>query len=137
LLNHHKLVSEIFRETKTIAIIGLSPNLEKSSHKVAVFLQSKGFKIIPVYPKDDFILEQKVYKTLEDIEERVDMVNVFRKAEFVPEILRQIEKRGDVKTLWLQLGIVNDEVISMAKSLGLNAVQNRCVMIEYKKMENL
>ncbi|MDR1007056.1 MAG: CoA-binding protein [Campylobacteraceae bacterium] len=137
MLNHHKLVSEIFRETKTIAIIGLSPNLEKSSHKVAVFLQSKGFKIIPVYPKDDFILEQKVYKTLEDIEERVDMVNVFRKAEFVPEILRQIEKRGDVKTLWLQLGIVNDEVISMAKSLGLNAVQNRCVMIEYKKMENL
>ncbi|MDR2635973.1 MAG: CoA-binding protein [Campylobacteraceae bacterium] len=135
--NHHELISKIFRETKTVAVIGLSPDPNKPSYQVAAFLQSKGFKIIPIYPKEDFILGQKVYRNLEDIEERVDMVDVFRKAEFVPEVLKQIEKRGDVKALWLQLGIINDEAIDRARKLGLNAVQNRCTMIEYEKMENL
>ncbi|MDR0580375.1 MAG: CoA-binding protein [Campylobacteraceae bacterium] len=130
-------MKDIFQNTKSIAIVGLSPDFDKPSHKVAKFLQSKGFKIIPIYPKEDFILNEKVYRSLEDVKERVDMVNVFRKAEFTFEILKQIKKRDDVKTLWLQLGIVNDEAMDIVRSFGLNAIQDKCIMIEYKKMERL
>jgi len=134
-INEDILIKKIFQETKTIAIIGLSPNSEKASYKVAEFLQSKGFKIIPVYPKEDFILGEKVYKSLDDIKEKVDMVDVFRKADFAFEVLEQIKKRDDVKTLWLQLGIINDQVINEAHALGLDAIQDRCSAIEYQKLE--
>jgi predicted CoA-binding protein len=130
-------MKEIFWNTKSIAIVGLSPDSNKPSYKVAEFLQSKGFKIIPIYPKEDFILNQKVYRSLEDVKERVDMVNVFRKAEFAFEILNQIKKRDDVKILWLQLGIINNEAMNIAQSFGLDAIQDKCIMIEYKKMERL
>ncbi|MDR2081384.1 MAG: CoA-binding protein [Campylobacteraceae bacterium] len=131
-----EFLKEIFDNTKTIAVIGLSPNKDKPSHKAAAFMRSHGFRIIPVYPKEDFILGQKVYRSLDEIHERVDMVNVFRKAEFAFEILKQIEKRDDIKTLWLQLGIINDKAMEIAQSLGLHAVQDKCVMIEYKKLES-
>ncbi|MDR2789392.1 MAG: CoA-binding protein [Campylobacteraceae bacterium] len=128
-------LKKIFDDTKIIAAIGLSPNENKPSHKVAKFMLAHGFKIIPVYPKEDFILGQKVYRSLDEIKERVDMVNVFRKAEFAFEILGQIKKRDDVKTLWLQLGIINDKAMEIAQNLGLHAIQDRCLMIEYKKLK--
>ncbi|MDR2100191.1 MAG: CoA-binding protein, partial [Campylobacteraceae bacterium] len=82
-----ELLKNIFDDTKTIAVIGLSSDVDKPSHKVAKFLLSCGFKVIPVYPKEDFILGQRVYRSLDEIEDRVDMVNVFRKAKFAFEIL--------------------------------------------------
>jgi predicted CoA-binding protein len=130
-----KEIEEILKETKTIAIIGLSPNEEKDSNKVAKYLLSVGYKVIPVYPKEDEILGQKVYRSLEDIKERVDLVDMFRKPEFANVLVDIIAKRDDVKCLWLQKGIVNNEAARRAKEeLGIKVVQNKCTMVEHKKM---
>ncbi len=125
-------IKKIFEEIKTIAIIGLSPKPEKDSHKVAKYLQSVGYKIIPIYPKEDIILEEKVYRSLNDIEEKIDMVDMFRKPSIADQIVDEIEKRDDVKVLWLQKGIVNNNAANRAKKLGLKVVQNKCSMVEHR-----
>ncbi len=125
-------IRKIFEEVKTIAVIGLSPKPEKDSHKVAKYLQSVGYKIYPVYPKEDEILGEKVYRSLSEIKDRVDMVDMFRKPSIADQIVDEIEKRDDVKVLWLQKGIVNNNAASRAKKLGLKVVQNRCSMVEHK-----
>jgi len=125
-------IREIFKSVKTIAIPGLSPKEDKDSHRVAKYLQEQGYKIIPIYPKEDTILGQKVYRSLAEITEQVDMVNMFRKAEVADEIVDAIEKRDDIKVLWLQKGIVNNMAAKRAKDLGLKVVQNRCTMVDHR-----
>ncbi len=125
-------IIKILKETKTIAVIGLSPNIQKDSYKVARYMQSAGYKIIPVYPKDEKILGEKVYRSLSDIKEKVDLVDMFRKPAIADEIVDEIKKRNDVKVLWLQQGIVNNEAAKRAKDLGLDVVQNKCIMVEHK-----
>lgn len=128
-------IIKILKQTKTIAIVGLSPNTQKDSHKVAKYLQEVGFKIIPIYPKEDEILGQKVYRSLNEVPIKIDMVNMFRKGEFASVLFEQIQKRDDIKSLWLQLGIVNNEVSKKAKEVGLDFVQSKCIMIEHKKFK--
>jgi predicted CoA-binding protein len=128
--NDHE-VKGILEEYKNIAIVGLSPNPEKDSNRVAKVLQKAGYKIFPVYPKEDTILGEKVYRSLTDIPERVDMVNMFRKAEFASTLLEDIKKRDDVKCFWLQLGIINNEVGEACKEMGIQFVQNKCTKLEY------
>ena len=125
---------EIFESVKTIAIPGLSPKEEKDSHKVAKYLQSQGYKIVPIYPKGDEILGEKVYRSLSEIPFSVDMVDMFRKAEVADSIVDEIEQRGDVKVLWLQKGIVNNKAAKRAEDLGLIVVQNRCTMVEHRAL---
>ena len=124
----------IFDSVKTIAIPGLSPKEDKPSHRVAKYLQEQGFKIIPIYPKEDFILGEKVYRSLEEVEERIDMVDMFRKPEVADTIVDVLEKRDDVKVLWLQEGIVNNIAAARAEKLGLKVVQNKCTMVEHKRL---
>ena len=125
-------IKEIFKSVKTIAIPGLSPNTAKDSHRVAKYLQEQGYKIIPIYPKEETILGEKVYRSLEEIKERVDMVDMFRKASVADGIVDVIKNRDDVKVLWLQKGIVNNKAAQKAKDLGLKVVQNRCSMVDHK-----
>ncbi len=125
---------EIFESVKTIAIPGLSPNQEKDSHKVAKYLQEKGYKIIPIYPKEDTILGEKVYRSLDEIEERIDMVNMFRKASVADILVETISKRDDVKVFWLQKGIVNNIAAKKASDMGIKVVQNRCTMVEHRSI---
>ncbi len=122
----------IFESVKIIAIPGLSPNEEKDSHRVAKYLQAHGYKIIPIYPKGETILGERVYRSLEEIEERVDMVDMFRKAAVADAIVDAIAKRGDVKVLWLQKGIVNNAAAERAEKMGIKVVQNRCTMVEHR-----
>jgi len=128
------IIKEILTHSKRIAIIGLSPDPTKDSHKVARYLQEHGYKIYPVYPKEEFILGEKVYRSLSDIPEPVDMVDMFRKPEIADTLLEEVLKRGDVKVFWLQLGIINNEACEKAKANGLLAVQNKCTKIEHKKV---
>jgi predicted CoA-binding protein len=125
---------EIFKSVKTIAIPGLSPKEDKPSHRVAKYLQSQGFKIIPIYPKEDEILGEKVYRSLLEVKEKIDMVDMFRKPEVADSIVDAIAKRDDVKVLWLQEGIVNNKAAKRAEDLGLKVVQNRCTMVEHKAL---
>lgn len=128
-------IIKILKESKTIAIVGLSPDTQKDSHKVGKYLKEVGYKIIPIYPKEDEILGERVYRSIEEVPERIDMVNMFRKGSFATPLYEQIKKRDDIKSFWLQLGIVNNEVSKKAKEDGIDFVQSKCIMIEHKKFK--
>ena len=127
-------IIEIFKNTKTIAIAGLSPDASKASNMVAVYLQNAGFKIVPVYPKEDVILGEKVYRTISEIPFKIDMVDIFRKPDAIAQIVDEAIKRGDVDSVWFQLGLVNNEAAELAKEAGLKVVQNKCTKIEHRNL---
>ena len=127
-------ILEIFKNTKTIAIAGLSPDPTKASNIVAAYLQNAGFKIVPIYPKEDTILGEKVYRSLSEIPFSIDMVDIFRKPDAIAQIVDEAIKRGDVDTVWFQLGLVNNEAASKAKEAGLKVVQNKCTKIEHRNL---
>lgn len=127
-------IKEIFDNTKTIAIAGLSPNEEKASNKVAKYLQNAGFKIIPIYPKEEIILGEKVYRSLEEIPFKIDMVDIFRKPDAIAAIVDAAIKRGDIDTVWTQLGLVNNEAAKKATEVGIKVVQNKCTKIEHASL---
>ena len=127
-------IIEIFKNTKTIAIAGLSPDSDKASNMVAVYLQNAGFKIVPVYPKEETILGEKVYRSISEIPFKIDMVDIFRKPDAIAQIVDEAIKRGDVNTVWFQLGLVNNEAASKAKEAGLKVVQNKCTKIEHRNL---
>ena len=124
-------IRAIFENTKTIAVLGLSPDPEKASHRVAKYLQEQGFKIVPVYPKGDEILGEKVYRSLEEIPFEVDMVDIFRKPKALPMVAEAAIARGDVKFFWAQQGIVNNEAAQTAEKAGMKVVQSKCTMVEH------
>jgi len=128
-------IKEIFSQTKTIAVLGLSPDTTKASHQVAKYLKEVGFKIVPVYPKEDTILGEKVYRSLAEIPFPVDMVDVFRKPAALDAIADACIARGDVKFFWSQQGIVNNAAAQKAEDAGMKAVQNMCTMVEHKALE--
>lgn len=125
-------IDEILKNSRTIAVVGLSPKTERASYRVAEYMQQKGYRIIPVYPRGETILGEKVYARLEDIPEPVDIVDVFRKSEDTPPVAESAVRIG-AKTLWLQLGIENDVAEAIATTGGLNFVQNRCIKIEHEQ----
>ncbi|MFC3453513.1 CoA-binding protein [Amycolatopsis speibonae] len=120
--------TEILAGSKTIAVVGLSRDPAKSSHGVAAVLREHGFRIIPVHPSADVLLGEKVYRSLTDIPEPVDLVDVFRPAEDTPPIAEQAVAIG-AKALWLQQGIVSAESRRIAEEGGLDYVENRCTAV--------
>ena len=129
--SNNEEIIEIFNNTKTIAIAGLSPNEEKASNRVAKYLQNAGFKIVPIYPKGDEILGEKVYRSLEEIPFKIDMLDIFRKPDAIAAVVDAAIKRGDIDTVWTQLGLVNNEAAAKAKEAGMKVVQNKCTKIEH------
>ena len=132
--SNKKEIKEIFDTVKTIAVLGLSPDEEKASHRVAKYLQEVGYKIVPVYPKEETILGEKVYRSLVEIPFSVDMVNIFRKPAALDAVAVACIERGDVKVFWAQQGIVNNAAAQKAKDAGMMAVQNMCSMVEHKNL---
>lgn len=127
-------MKEIFENVKTIAILGLSPDESKASNMVARYLKNAGYKIIPVYPKEEEILGEKVYRSLEEIPFEVDMVDIFRKPNAFDAIADACIRRGDVKVFWGQLGLVNNAAAQKAKDAGMKVVQNYCTKLEHKAL---
>jgi len=125
-------IREIFESVKTIAVLGLSPDETKPSHRVAAYLKSVGYQIIPVYPKEETILGEKVYQSLLEIPFAVDMVDIFRKPDAFEMVADACIKRGDVKVFWGQQGLVNNAAAQKAKDSGMKVVQNLCTMVEHK-----
>ena len=122
----------ILESCHTIAVVGLSSNPLRPSYEIAQFMQRHGYRIIPVNPQEVEVLGEKCYVRLEDIPVKVDCVDVFRRPEFVPEIVDSAIAIG-AKAIWLQLGVVDTEAIARAEAAGLLAVQDRCLLIEYKR----
>ena len=125
---------EIFESVKTIAILGLSPDESKASNMVAQYLQNAGYKIIPVYPKEEVILGEKVYRSLAEIPFKVDMVDIFRKPKAFDAVADACIARGDIDVFWGQLGLVNNEAAQKAKNAGMKVVQNYCTKLEHKAL---
>jgi len=127
-------IKEIFDTVKTIAVVGLSPDPAKASHRVAKYLQEVGYKIVPVYPKEETILGEKVYRSLAEIPFEIDMVDIFRKPAAFDAIADACIERGDVKVFWGQQGLVNNAAAEKAKDAGMKVVQNLCAMVEHRKV---
>jgi uncharacterized protein len=123
---------QILQSCHTIAVVGLSSNPLRPSYEVAKFMQKHGYRIIPVNPREVEVLGEPCYARLEDIPEKVDCVDVFRRSEFVSAIVDSAIAIG-AKAVWLQLDIVDEEAIARAQAAGLQAVQNRCLLIEHRR----
>jgi hypothetical protein len=127
-------IRSILSDVKTIAVLGLSPDATKDSYRVAEYLKNAGYTIVPVYPKEETILGEKVYRSLADIPFAVDMVNIFRKSDALNAIADACIARGDVKVFWAQKGIVNNEAAERSRSAGMRVVQNHCSMVEHRNI---
>ena len=128
--SNNQEILEILDSVKVIAILGLSPDETRPSNRVAKFLQSRGYKIVPVYPKEDIILGEKVYRSLLEIPFEIDMVDIFRKPNAFDAIADACIERGDVKVFWGQLELVNNAAAQKARDAGMKVVQNHCPKIE-------
>jgi predicted CoA-binding protein len=122
-------IKRILQEAGTIAVVGLSDDPSKTSHMVSAAMQAKGYKIVPVNPKATEILGEKAYPSLKDVPVPIDIVNVFRRPEHTPPIAAEAAEVG-AKTLWLQLGIVNEEAAGIARQAGMNVIMDRCIKVE-------
>ena len=123
----------ILKQSKTLAIVGLSANWYRPSFFAAKYLQEHGYRIIPVNPAYEEVLGEKCYPSLKDIPEKVDIVDCFRKSEDIEPLAQQAIAIG-AKVLWLQLGVVNEKAAKMARDAGLEVVQDRCVKIEHGRL---
>ena len=123
---------QILRETRTIALVGASPRPERPSHGVMRYLLAAGYRVVPVRPRDcDEILGVPCVASLAEIDEPIDLVDVFRRSEHTPDVARDAVAVG-AKALWLQLGVVSDEARKIAEDAGLDYVENECTAIVHR-----
>lgn len=123
-------IKEILANSKRIAVVGLSNNPERTSYMVAEAMQNAGYEIIPVNPVIDEVLGNKAVSSLQEIEGSVDIVNVFRKSEFLPEIAKAAVEI-DAKVFWAQLGVSNEEAYNYLKENGKTVIMDRCIKVEH------
>jgi predicted CoA-binding protein len=128
-----ELVRDILRRARTIAVVGLSDKPGRDSYLVAAYLQRQGYRIIPVNPVVQEVLGERAYARLEDVPDAIDVVDVFRRPEFVPEIAASAAavKAG---VLWLQEGVVHAEAADKARAAGLYVVMDRCILKEHARL---
>jgi uncharacterized protein len=126
------VMSEILRKHRSLAVVGLSSKWSRPSYGVASYMKSKGYRIIPVNPHEASVLGEKAYGALEDVPEPLEVVVVFRRPEFVQEIVDSaIRKRA--KVIWMQEGVIHEEAARRAREAGLEVVQDRCILKEHAK----
>jgi len=124
--------SELLKSSRTIAVVGLSSRRHRPSHGVAEYLKSVGYRIIPVNPRETEVLGEKSYARLEDIPEHVDIVDIFRRSEFVPEIVESAIHIG-ARGVWMQEGVIHPEAAERARRAGLFVIMNACILKEHIK----
>jgi predicted CoA-binding protein len=129
-------IFDILRNNKIIAVIGMSKNPEKDANSVPAYMMEKGYKVIPINPTADEILGQKSYKKLSDVRGQVDIVNVFRPSEDVPNYVNEVIAKNP-KVFWLQLGIQNPEAERKVAENGISVISNRCIMQEHRKLARM
>lgn len=123
-------VAEVLKQSKTVAVVGISHKEDRDSHKVAKYLKEHGYKIIPVNPKYKEVLGEPCYPDLKSIPEHIDVVDIFRKVDAIPPIVDEaIAVKAD--TVWMQLGLAHNEAAEKARCAGLSVVMNKCIKIEH------
>lgn len=124
-------ITEILKRAKTIAVVGLSDSPLRPSHGVAAYLQTQGYRIIPVNPQIQTSLGEKAYPSLLDVPEKIDIVDIFRRPEFVEEVVDQAIQLK-VPTVWMQEEIVHEKAAQKARQAGIFVVMDRCILLEHR-----
>jgi uncharacterized protein len=123
----------LLRNAKTIAVVGLSSRRSRPSYGVSEYMQSNGYRIIPVNPNETEVLGEKAWASLEEVPDHVDIVDIFRRPECVPEIVDAAIRIG-AAGIWMQEGVVHDGAAGKARAAGLDVVMDRCILKEHRKM---
>jgi len=124
-------ITEILKRAKTIAVVGLSDSPLRPSHGVAAYLQTQGYRIIPVNPQIQTSLGEKAYPSLLDVPEKIDIVDIFRRPEFVEEVVDQAIQLK-IPTVWMQEEIVHEKAAQKARQAGIFVVMDRCILLEHR-----
>jgi predicted CoA-binding protein len=125
-------ITELLRTVKNIAVVGLTSNPMRPSNSVSEYMQSQGYRIIPVNPNEREVLGEKAYATLADVPEKIDLVNVFRRPEFVADIVQQTIALK-VPAIWLQEGVIDERAAQAARDAGLVVIMDRCILKEHRR----
>ena len=125
-------ILELLKNYKSIAVVGLSSNPTRPSHGVTEYMQGAGYRIIPVNPNETEVLGERSYPRLEDVPERIDIVNVFRRAAEVPPVVESAIRIG-AKAVWMQLGVENEEAAEKARAAGLVVIEDACILVEHRR----
>ena len=126
-------IDAILRSSRTIAVVGLSRKRYRPSHGVSEYMQRAGYRIIPVNPNESEILGEKCYPDLDSVPDDVDIVDIFRRSEFVPEIVEAAIRKG-AKVIWMQEGVVHEEAARRAEQAGLIVVMDRCILKDHRRL---
>lgn len=126
-------IAELLRTSKTIAVVGLSNNRFRPAYGVSEYMQDAGYRIIPVNPGEAEVLGEKCYSTLRDVPEKIDIVDVFRRSEFVPELVDEAIAIG-AKAIWMQEGVVHEQAAAKAREAGLFVVMDRCILRDHSRL---
>jgi predicted CoA-binding protein len=126
-------IPELLKDSHTIAVVGLSSNPMRPSNGVAEYLKRAGYRVIPVNPNEQEVLGEKCYGSLEEVPEKIDMVDIFRRSEYVPEIVESAIKVG-AKAVWMQEGVIHERAARRARQAGLEVVMDRCTLKEHRKL---
>jgi len=129
--NEADRITELLKSARTIAVVGISDNPMRPSYGVASYMQSKGYKIIPVNPALDSVLGERAYPSLLDVPDKIDIVDVFRRSESVPPIVDQAIEKG-VAAIWMQETVVHEEAAKKAREKGIVVVMDRCILKEHR-----
>jgi predicted CoA-binding protein len=124
-------IAELLKTSKTIAVVGLSDDPMRPSHSVSAYMQRKGYRIIPVNPQLNACLGEKAYATLLDVPEKIDIVNIFRRPEFVPEIVEQAIQLK-VPAVWMQQDVIHEKTAKKARQAGIFVVMDQCILVEHR-----
>jgi predicted CoA-binding protein len=126
-------IAELLEKSRTIAVVGLSSRPARPSYGVSEYMQSVGFRIIPVNPHERTVLGETSYPDLDSVPEPIDIVDIFRRPEYVPEIVDAAIRLG-AKAVWMQEGVVHEEAAEKARAAGLTVVMDRCILKEHRKL---
>jgi len=128
-------IRELLKTARVIAVVGLSSRKHRPSFGVSEYMQRAGYRIIPINPNESSILGEKSYASLEDVPEKIDIVDVFRRSEFVPEIVEQAIRVG-AGAVWMQEGVIHEEAAARAEAAGLTVVMDRCILKEHQRLSH-
>jgi hypothetical protein len=123
-------IKEILETYRTIAVVGLSSQTSRPSFSVSRYMQSAGYRIIPVNPRETEVLGERAYPCLDDIPEAFEIVDIFRRSEYVPDIVKAAIRRN-ARVIWMQLGVIHEEAAARARSAGLEVVMDRCILQDH------
>jgi len=126
-------ISELLHTSRTIAVVGLSGKRYRPSYGVAEYLQRSGYRIIPVNPLETEVLGERAYPDLDSVPGPVDIVDIFRRSEFVPEIVEAAIRKG-AKVIWMQEGVIHEEAAARAEAAGLAVIMDRCILKDHRRL---